>query len=200
MEQSPGQQIKGRRKALRLTQAELARRAGVSRATLIAVGRGEVARTDVLHLVVEGLGARLALERDVPGPENSWTRPEVQAARRKQRFPDIYELIAANRGLLMGWGLPVSRGVGSGPLQRPTGGHLLKSHHAQNVEYGFASGRPVREDLASLAMPTQAFRPLIAKTLRGLGWVWGAGLVRRKGVHAAPVAGGARLTCVGARA
>ncbi len=101
MERTLGQQIKGRRKALGLTQAELAHRAGVSRATLIAVEQGSVTQTDTLRVVAEALGTQLTLEQGVPAPENPWVSPPVLPARRGQRFPNIYELMAANRGLLM---------------------------------------------------------------------------------------------------
>lgn len=81
MERTLGQQIKGRRKALGLTQAELAHRAGVSRATLIAVEQGSVTQTDTLRVVAEALGVQLTLQQGAPAPENPWVSPPVLPAR-----------------------------------------------------------------------------------------------------------------------
>lgn len=95
-----GQQIKARRKALGLTQAEIAERAGISRATLIALEQGSLTQTDTLRKVGELLGLRLVLETDTTDHNKPWDRPGVQPARRGQRFPNIYEILAANTGLI----------------------------------------------------------------------------------------------------
>lgn len=99
-----GQQIKARRKAMGMTQAEIAERAGVSRATLIAVEQGSITQTDTLRKVGKLLGLRLILKMDDAGHntpwDKPWDRPGVKPARRGQRFPNIYEITAANAGLL----------------------------------------------------------------------------------------------------
>ncbi len=100
MEETLGQQIKARRKAAGMTQADLAGRAGISRATLIAVEQGSITQTETLRRVGEPLGLRLILKTADTPPEKVSDRPSVQPAHRGQRFPTIYELMAANTGLL----------------------------------------------------------------------------------------------------
>jgi transcriptional regulator with XRE-family HTH domain len=84
-----GRQLRHERRALGLTQQQLAMRVGVSRQTLIDLEKGKNVSLQVLMSILAGLGKALKLVDARPSVEDCQGRPNSEPPRRTKFEPGL---------------------------------------------------------------------------------------------------------------
>ncbi len=97
-----GKAIKARRLSLGWSQQDAADALGVSRATMIAFEQGRGLEPGVVFRIADVLRINLHLDAEASKPRKR-IRPDLEGVTwetlRGKRFPNVWELMAANRGI-----------------------------------------------------------------------------------------------------